>query len=196
MDPISCTIGNIINYLSSLFEKGLEYSTINGHRSAISAFHPNIEGKPIGQHPQVTALMKGISREKPQTPKYTHIWDIDTVLNYFRSSPENEHLDLKTLSLKTITLLGLVAPKRGSELALLDTNFMGKTETAFKFQVVDPTKNFKQGKKNEPIEFYKFVQNTKLCPHHALCTYIRMTSEFRVQQHKTSKFVCKLCSPS
>ena len=92
VDPSSCTIETILNYLSSMFEKGLEYSTINGHRSAISAFHPMIEGKPIGQHPKVTALMKGISRERPQIPKYTHIWDVDIVLNHFREQtirPEN-----------------------------------------------------------------------------------------------------------
>lgn len=49
-------------------------------------------------------------------PKYINIWDVDKVLEQFKQMPENDGLNLKELSFKTITLLGLTAPKRGSEL--------------------------------------------------------------------------------
>jgi len=77
VNPISCSLEIILNYLGSLFEKGREYCTINGHRSAISAFHQAIEGVPVGQHPSVTSLMKGVSRERPPKPKYVNIWEVE-----------------------------------------------------------------------------------------------------------------------
>lgn len=80
VNPISCSLEIILNYLGSLFEKGREYCTINGHRSAISAFHQAIEGVPVGQHPSVTSLMKGVSRERPPKPKYVNIWEVEQSL--------------------------------------------------------------------------------------------------------------------
>ena len=48
----STSIKNILTYLAHLFhEKGLQYRTINVHRSAISAFHIPIDGVVIGKHP-------------------------------------------------------------------------------------------------------------------------------------------------
>ena len=48
-----------VNHLSFLFDAGLEYRTIGCHRTAISAYHDYIDGKPVGQHPKVCALTKG-----------------------------------------------------------------------------------------------------------------------------------------
>ena len=77
---------------------------------------------------------------------------------------DNEGLSLKELSLNIVALLGLTAPKRGSELTELDLSFMGKTETTYLFHLTKPTKNFKPGKKIEPIEFKKFDQERRICP--------------------------------
>lgn len=163
VDPISCPLEHILNYLGSLYEKGREYNTINGHRSASSSLHKPIEGIPVGQHPSVTSLMKGISREKPPMPKYikVHLGRRQS-LEQFKQMPENDGLNLKELSFKTITLLGLTAPKRGSELTELSLDWMGRTETTFMFHIQQPSKHFKQGKKNDPIEFRKFEQDKKL----------------------------------
>ena len=40
-----------------MFELGLEYSTINTHRSAISVFHEPIEGFSVGKISKVCNLM-------------------------------------------------------------------------------------------------------------------------------------------
>ena len=96
-------------------------------------------------------------------PKYTEIWDIDTVLNCYKTLPNNENMELKELSFKTVTLLGILAPNRGSELTSLDIDLMGKSETTYIFHLREPPKHFKQGKKNEPMEFRKFEGNDKLC---------------------------------
>ena len=76
IDPFRCNIKWILDFLANLYEKGYEYSTICFHRSAISAFHDRIQGKPVGEHPFVSALITGIFNERPPQPKYTFIWDV------------------------------------------------------------------------------------------------------------------------
>ena len=193
-DPFSAPLDYILNYLSDLFDKGYEYNTINGHRSAISSQHQQIDGHLVGQHPKIKSLMKGVARQKPPKPKYTNIWDVDQVLKKFKEMGDNNTLTLKDLSIKTITLLGLVQPNRGSELTDLDLKFMGKTETTLLFHLHNPTKTFKQGKNNNKIEIRKFEEEKKLCPYDTICTYIEKTNEQR-QKQKTSKLFLSYVNP-
>ena len=194
IDPFSCSLEEVMNYLGNMFEEGREYSTINLHRSAISAFHQLIDLKPVGQHPKLISLMKGIGKERPLQPKYVDIWDIDTVLDFYRNGLENQSLSLKDLSIKLVTLLGLVSPNRGSELCELDTDLMGKSETTYLFHLVKPMKTSKQGKKNKPIEFRKFTQEEKICPYNTLEEYLRRTENFR-KQSETSKLFLSHVKP-
>ena len=50
----------IINFLSEKFDKGLQYRTLNCLSSAISAYHVHIDGKSVGKHAKVCALLAGI----------------------------------------------------------------------------------------------------------------------------------------
>ena len=65
IDPFVGSVSAIVNFLSSLFEEGLQHRTINTIRSAISATHDPIDGIPAGQHPVVTRLMKGVYNLRP-----------------------------------------------------------------------------------------------------------------------------------
>ena len=64
------------NYLSALFDEGLQYRIVNAYRSAISAYHDFINRKPIGKHPNICTLLTGIFDERPPQPRYTFIWDV------------------------------------------------------------------------------------------------------------------------
>ena len=61
------------------------YRTIEWHRSAIPAYHEYIDGKPVGQHPKVCALLKGMFNQRPPQPRYVFIWDVKVMLNYIKS---------------------------------------------------------------------------------------------------------------
>ena len=52
IDPVTCSINFVVNFLGNLFESKYEYSTINSHKTVISAYHNLVEGKPVGQHIQ------------------------------------------------------------------------------------------------------------------------------------------------
>ena len=84
-----------MDFLAEIFELGLEYSIINTHRSAISAFHEPIEGFSVGKHPKVCNLMAGVYNKRPPKPRYCFVWDVETVLRYLKSLPVNKLLSTK-----------------------------------------------------------------------------------------------------
>ena len=76
-----CTLVSILDYLTSHFEKALEYNIIGVHRSAISAYHEKVDDMPVRQYPLVTSLMAQIFNSKPPL-RYIFVWDVQVVLNF------------------------------------------------------------------------------------------------------------------
>ena len=62
----------------------------------------------MGNLPIVRKYMKGIFELKPVFPKYTVIWNVSKVFNYFRAMVPPWQLTLKDLSLKLCVLLILL----------------------------------------------------------------------------------------
>ena len=71
--------------LSYLFDLGYEYRTAGFHMHATSAYHEYVDNKPVGQHPHVCALLKGVFNERPPQPRYILILDVQTVLDFVKS---------------------------------------------------------------------------------------------------------------
>jgi len=80
IDPFRFTLNYILDFLAYLFDKGLEYNTIAGYRSAISAYYDRISGIPVGKIQQVTSLLRGIYNKRPIQPRFNFIWDVETVI--------------------------------------------------------------------------------------------------------------------
>ena len=70
IDSYCPTLANITAFLTHSFNKGLEYRAINTYRSALSGVLPPIESYPVGQHPLVVRLLKGILNLRPALPRY------------------------------------------------------------------------------------------------------------------------------
>ena len=104
LDPLTCPPSLVVKYLRSLYEEGAEYSTVNLHRSAISKFHCGFDGQTVGSHPLVKQAVRAVFRLKPPLPKYKSTFDVNVIFDYLSGLPGNQHLDLKTLSLKTLLL--------------------------------------------------------------------------------------------
>ena len=86
-------------------KKGNEYSSMNSHRSATSAYHVHIDNNPIGQHPRVCTLMTGFFNNRPPKPRYTFVWDIEKVLNYLSKLRDHLNLPIGVLSHQLALLL-------------------------------------------------------------------------------------------
>ena len=123
IDPFSCDIRHFLDFLSELFEDGLQHRTINSICSAVSMTHDQVEGVPIGQHPLVTRLLKGVYNLRPPQPRYSDTWNVDMVIRHLQSLGSNSKLTLKVLGQKLALLMALVEASRSSELHALDVRY-------------------------------------------------------------------------
>ena len=156
------------------------------HRSAISALHNNIEGRPVVEHLQVSSLITGVFNNRPPQHKYHFIWDIQLVLDYLKKElPNNSDLSDKLLTFNIAMLLALMSASRVRGLHLLDTRFMVKTsqKNVFKFNKLH--KSWRQGQKLTTLEFVAFSQDKDLRVLSALDKYLNITEEWRRVNNET-----------
>ena len=192
VDPFHCSLDTILNYLANLFSQNYEYRTINNRRSAISAFHDNIEGYKIGTLPKVIALLKGVSNERPPRPRYTSVWDVELVLLQIKKMSPYAKLNAKELTLKLTMLLALTATTRSSELKNVDIKFMTRSNQEYKFQLGETVKHSKQGKIPPPILFFPFPQDIDLCPYTALQHYLDLSKTWRSSDIHSQSLLCHI----
>ena len=76
------SLAQVIEFLLTLFNGGLSYSSLNTACSALTSILPSIDGIPVGQHPLVIRFLKGIFESHPAMPRYTAVWDVNQVLDY------------------------------------------------------------------------------------------------------------------
>ena len=99
-NSISATLNDVLLFLTDRFNSGAAYRSVNVARSAISSCHAKIDGYPVGQHPLVIQLLKGMLNMRPPKPRYTHTWDVHLVTKYLSSLGKTKLLPLKLLSIK------------------------------------------------------------------------------------------------
>ena len=62
INPNSCHLNFAVAFLGQLFEKKIEYSTINTHRSVLSPYDDKVDNQPVDKHPKLCNLT-GIQQE-------------------------------------------------------------------------------------------------------------------------------------
>lgn len=72
----------------------------------------------------IIRFMRGVFIAKRPKPKYTKTWDVGKVLDYLKSLYPLENLDIKTLTLKTVSLIALTTAQRVQTLVSLKINQM------------------------------------------------------------------------
>jgi hypothetical protein len=123
-NPLHPSVKRVLDFLQSLFTKGLSYSALNTARSAISNLDAKAlvdDGvKPVGQHPSVCRYLRGIFNQVKPVPRYSSIWPVDTALHYLKGLFSLEQLSLKDLTLKLVMLIVLTTGQRCQTLTFLD----------------------------------------------------------------------------
>ena len=74
----------------------------------------------VSKHSLVSSFLKGVFNLRPPLPKYTFFWDVKIVLDHLSSWNSPKMLDLKQLSVKSVTLLAINYHGRSSDLTSLD----------------------------------------------------------------------------
>ena len=186
----------ITQYLTELYEAGLEYSTINGARSAISALHQHIENAPIGQHKLVKRVLAGIFNERPPVPRYTNTWDVNQVLTYIQNLGENCNLTDKILTHKLAMLLALTTACRASEIQGLDLRYMIDKGTSIAFTICKLTKTRKTGEKPQSVVLNTYEADATLDIVKCVRAYVSRTANWRSEsQHQLLVGITKPHNP-
>lgn len=179
IDPFQASVGNIANFLTIQSQRGLEYTTLNTYRSAISAYHPEIDNHPVGQHPRIIQLLRGAFNRKPPSPKYLNTWDVNVVLNWIKVLGNNRDLSLKQLTQKLAMLLALVSAARGSELAKLDPTMMDDTGDRVICRLTKLTKTSNLRNPLKEIVLHEYLEDEHLDVVRCLRDYLARTSALR-----------------
>ena len=187
------SLAQVIEFLLTLFNSGLSYSSLNTARSALSSILPSIDGIPVGQHHLVIRFLKGVFESRPAMPRYTAVWDVNQVLDYLKTlSPVNE-ISLKSLTLKLIMLLALVTAQRGQSLLFLNVDSMIDSGSSIVFRLQEHVKQSKPGSKGMVIELKSFT-DPRLCVVTTLKEYLTRTKFVR-ETHSYSQLLLSYVKP-
>ena len=73
----------------------------------------------MGEHPIVVRFLKGIFNKRPSLPRYSQIWDVNSVLEKLKDIYPASKLSFKQLTLKAVTLAALITGQRVQTLHML-----------------------------------------------------------------------------
>jgi len=138
-----------------------------------------IEGLPMGQHPLVSRLLKGIYNTRPPQPRYSTTWNVDVVIRYLQSLGENNTLPLKTLTQRLALLMALVGANRVSELQALELRYCIYRPEGVSFRLPTLGKKRKAGDPPKQFTFGSFPDDSCLCVMQCLHQYESATLEHR-----------------
>ena len=168
----------VLDFLASLYERGLGYSAVNTARSALSTF-AFIDGKPAGQHPLVTRLLKGIFNSRPSLPRNNITWDPEILLRLLRKMSPVAKLNLFQISLKTTALIWLLSGQRCQSLHLLDIRNVIVTDNYVKLRWGDKLKTTRPGYQQQEIKILAYAPDRTLCLVTVLKRYLLVTKSLR-----------------
>ncbi|XP_069121449.1 uncharacterized protein [Argopecten irradians] len=178
---LSPAVGDVVNFLTELFKKGVGYSALNTARSALSAFI-KLDGVPCGNNTFVKRFLKGVFQLRPALPKNNVIWDTEIVISFVRNMDVSK---LKMLTYKTVILLALSTGQRAQSLHSLDIRNITLTEHEVKLRFGEVLKTTRPGHHQCEIVLGKFSE-LNLCVAETLKTYLIKTELLRdnVTQNK------------
>ena len=112
--PICPTISMPVDFLISIYDDGLSYSSINSARCFLSAIlvFPQLTQPLVSTLGDVKRFMKGIFQSRPPLPRYCKL--VNLVLQYIGSMGNSQELSLKDLTLKLVMLVALTTAQRGT----------------------------------------------------------------------------------
>ena len=191
VDPYKATLNEVADFLAYLFESGLQYRTIAGYRSMLSAVLPPIQNCPVGQHPHISRLIKGVFHSRPPKIKLLPEWDLEVVLSTLEKHPFEPlpTATLKCITLKTVFLLAITTFRRCSDLQSLriDQESMKVQEKGITFIRHGLSKQDRQNHYGIKIHVPSFDERTLVDPKRSLNLYLEKTKNIREKLNATDR---------
>lgn len=148
------------------------YGSFNSYRSALALILPG----DIGNNMIIKRFMKGVSKIRPQKPRYNFTWDPKQIFDYFENHPPNS---FKMLSIKLITLLTLATGQRIQTLSLIKLFNIKECGSNIQIFIDDQIKTSGVNRKQPCLLIPKFSDKPSLCVVSCLQKYIEESQKIR-----------------
>ena len=136
---------------------------MNVARSALSAVIAIPGIGQVGKHPLIKRLLRGVYLRTPTVPKYCTTWDVNVNFNFLRLKPESMNLNLKDLSMFTVTLLIILSAERCQTLAQLNLTDVQNDQEEITLKTVGLLKTSRPGHHKGELTLKAFPGERKLC---------------------------------
>ena len=182
-EPYAPTLRNGIKFLTFLFHtKGYTYNQIAMARSALSSVieMENHCGVTFGKHPLVKRLIKGVFESWPTFPRYTIVWNVNTLFTFFRHLGDQKWLSMEMLGKKLALLIGILGGgQRSQTIHKINALDIKVVNNKCVIPILDTIKQTKPGKHMNPMQFSVYLHDPTLCVIDNLKEYLRKTSSYR-----------------
>lgn len=187
IDYFEVSVPHIISFLTTMYEDGAVFSSLNCCRSALSL----ILGSKLCNDDRVSRFLKGVFRLRPPLPKYDFTWDPAVVLNFLSQKGNNDSLSLEDLSKKLITLLAIVTAHRVQTFSLIKVSNIKRLSNKMYIKITDLIKTSRVGSLQPHLVLPFFTDNPNVCPASALdkTNAIRQSENLFVAYKKPHKSV-------
>ena len=187
IDPYSASIVQCAEFLADLFNKGLQYRTIAGYRSMLSSLLPSVDNVPMGQHPHIIRLLKGVFNSRPPQVKLVPEWELPKVLELICKAPfEPLNLaPLKYITWKAVFLTAITTYRRASDIQALrlGAGSMLKQRRGLTFIRRGLSKADRPNHICSKIFIPSFEGDKRLDPTRILKFYLEKTKDFRKEEN-------------
>ena len=187
----SASLTEVADFLSDLFAEGLQYRTIAGYRSMLSSVLSPINNIPVGQHPYIIRLLKGVFNSRPPKSKLLPEWDLQKVLNMLQKEPFEpiSAASLKLITYKVVFLTAISTFRRCSDLQSLkigekNVSVQKKGLTFIRHGLSKQDRQTHYGTK---VFVPAFPENKKLDPKRAFYFYLKKTESLRTKTDGSSE---------
>lgn len=174
-DTFKATSTQVISFLTTKYDEGASFSSLNTHRSALST----ILGSKITLDDNIHRFLKGVYRLKPPKPKYAVTWDTTKVLNYVSNLYPYSDISLDDISHKTISLLAIASAQRMQTLSSIKLSNISIEHDLITIKIPDLIKTSRPGAFQPLIRLPFIPENPPICPATVLQAYIEKTSTLR-----------------
>ena len=183
IDPYSISLTQVAEFLTCLFNQDLKYRTIAGYRSMLSSLVAPVDGKPVGQHPYIIRLLKGVFNSRPPTSRLLPEWDLPLVLQVLEECPFEPlaKAPLKLVTWKTVFLVAITTFRRCSDICsfMFGENNVNVQKHGVTFVRQGLSKQDRLNHVSSNIFIPAFTDSKLVDPKRALAIYLKRTEEFR-----------------
>ena len=163
-------IDAVLNFLSSLYDKGSSYSVVNSAKCAIATIVTIPPYTSLTHHPVLKKYMVGLFNLRPPTPKLGEvIWDVGILFKHIKS--DNTSLSDKKITQKLLVLLLLLGGQRMNTIKAFHTDKMILTDMSVTFTPAYVLKHSKAGNKLDTF-VYRAYHDKYLCVISCLREYL------------------------